>query len=115
MEELIKKYEEAKEVANNLYREILNTPDGFLYFTQLRRYGSVYWQNHKNEFSVQELCYEYDGEEGIVDVYTNNTNHNISNYGDVKVITEQEIIDMSKENVSMTSAITDWMRRGILN
>ena len=115
MEELIKKYEEAKEVANTLYREILNTPDGFLYFTQLRRYGSVYWQNHKNEFSVQELCYEYDGEEGIVDVYTNNTNHNISNYGDVKVITEQEIIDMSKENVSMTSAITDWMRRGILN
>lgn len=115
MEELIKKYEEAKEVANNLYHEILNTPDGFIYFTQLRRYGSVYWQNHENKFSVQELCYEYDGEEGIVDVYTNNTNHNISNYGDVKVMTEQEIINMSKENVSMTSAITDWMRRGLLN
>jgi uncharacterized protein YlbG (UPF0298 family) len=115
MEELIKKYEEAKEVANNLYREILNTPDGFLYFTQLRRYGSVYWQNHKNEFSVQELCYEYDGEEGIVDVYTNNTNHNISNYGNVNFMTEQEIIDISKENVSMTSAITDWMGRGLLN
>ena len=115
MEELIKKYEEAKEIVDNLYHQILNTSDGFLYFTQLRCYGSIRWQNHNNEFSVQELCYGYDGEEGIVDVYTNNTNHNISNYGDVKVMTEQEIIDMSKENVSMTSAITDWMRRGILN
>jgi len=113
MEELIKKYEESRQVANNLYQEILDTPDGFMYFTQLRRYGSIYWENHKNEFSVNELCNEYDGEHGIVDVYTNNPNHEIHSYGSVRVMTEDEIINMSKENISMTNAITSWMTKGL--
>jgi hypothetical protein len=113
MEKLIQKYQHAKEYADTLYREILNTSDGFLYVTQLRCYGSIHWETHKNEFVVQELCDEYYGDNGIVDVYTNNPNNNISSYGEVKVMTEDEIINMSKKNISMSSAITGWITRSI--
>jgi hypothetical protein len=113
MEQLIKKYEEAKEIANNLYQEILDTSDGFIYMTCLRCYGSIRWQSHKNKFSVNELCYEYNGDNGIVEVYTNNPNHEIDSYGCVKVLTEEEMVNMSKDNISMSNAICNWMTRSL--
>jgi hypothetical protein len=113
MEKLIQKYQHAKEYADKLYQEILNTSDGFLYVTQLRCYGSISWNSHKNSFMVQELCDEYYGDNGIVHVYTNNPNTEISSYGGVKVMTEQEILNMSKENISMSSAISSWISRGL--
>ena len=111
MEELIKQYEEARRLSNQLYQEILDTPDGFIYLTQLRCYGSLRWQSHKNEFSVQDLCNDYYGDNGIVDVYTNNPNHEIESYGSVRIMTEEEMVSLSKEDISMTSAITSWMTR----
>lgn len=111
MKELIEKYETARDYANTLFREILNTSDGFLYVTKLRCYGSIHWQTHKNEFAVQDICNEYYGDNGIVDVYTNNPNHKISSYGDVEVMTYDEIINMSKENISMSNAICNWITR----
>lgn len=111
MENLIKKYETARDYANKLYHEILDTSDGFLYVTCLRCYGSISWRRQNNEFSVQDLCNEYYGDNGIVDVYTNNPNHKIESYGDVKVMTEEEIVSMSKENISMSNAICNWMAR----
>ena len=113
MEKLIQKYQHAKEYADKLYQEILDTSDGFIYMTCLRCYGSVRWQHHKNEFSVQDLCNEYYGDNGIVDVYTNNPNHEIDSYGSVLVKTYDEIVDMSKENVSMSNAICNWMTRSL--
>jgi hypothetical protein len=113
MKELIKKYERARNRANKLYQEILNTSDGFLYVTCLRCYGSLSWQTHNNEFSVQDLCNEFYGDNGIVDVYTNNPNHEIQSYGDVEVKTYEEIVDMSKDNISMSNAICNWMARSL--
>jgi len=113
MKELIEKYEMARSKANKLYQEILDTSDGFLYVTCLRCYGSVRWQHHNNEFSVKDLCNEYYGDNGIVDVYTNNPNHEIDSYGSVLVKTYEEIVDMSKENVSMSNAICNWMTRSL--
>jgi len=113
MKELIEKYEMARSKANKLYQEILDTSDGFLYVTCLRCYGSVRWQHHNNEFSVKDLCNEYYGDNGIVDVYTNNPNHEIDSYGSVLVKTYDEIVDMSKENVSMSNAICNWMTRSL--
>lgn len=113
MKQLIEKYEKAKEKANKLHREILNTPDGFLYVTSLRCYGSIQWETHKNEFSAQDLCNEYYGDNGIVDVYTNNPNHKIESYGDVNVMTYDEIVNMSKNNISMSNAICNWMTRSL--
>ena len=111
MKELLKKYYKAKEKADKLYSEIINTSDGFLYVTKLRCYGSIHWRTHKNEFCVQDLCDEYTGENGIVEVYTNNPNHTISSYGDVEYMTEQEILNMSKEDISMSNAICNWVAR----
>jgi hypothetical protein len=113
MEELIKKYQEAQTRANEIYNELLECSDGFIYLTCLRCYGSISWNSHKNSFLVQELCDEYYGDNGIVHVYTNNPNHKISSYGSVKVMTEQEILNMSKENISMSSAISMWISRGL--
>jgi hypothetical protein len=113
MEELIKKYQEAQTRANEIYNELSEHSDGFIYLTCLRCYGSISWNSHKNSFLVQELCDEYYGDNGIVHVYTNNTNHKISSYGSVKVMTEQEILNMSKENISMSSAISMWISRGL--
>ena len=113
MKELIKKYHNAQKRANKLYSEIIETSDGFLYVTCLRCYGSVQWETHKNEFIVQDLCNEYYGDNGIVDVYTNNPEHNISSYGDVEVMTYDEIINMSKENISMSNAICNWLTAGL--
>lgn len=113
MEKLIEKYQNARDYANALYQEIINTPDGFIYVTCLRCYGSVQWETHKNEFVVQDLCDEYYGDNGIVDVYTNNPNNKISSYGDVQVMTYDEIINMSKENISMSNAICNWLTAGL--
>ena len=113
MKELIEKYEMARSEANKLYQEILDTSDGFIYMTCLRCYGSIRWKHHNNEFSVQDLCNEYYGDNGIVDVYTNNPNHKIDSYGSVLVKTYEEIVDMSKENVSMSSAICNWMTKSL--
>jgi hypothetical protein len=113
MKELIEKYEMARSKANKLYQEILDTSDGFIYMTCLRCYGSIRWKHHNNEFSVQDLCNEYYGDNGIVDVYTNNPNHKIDSYGSVLVKTYDEIVDMSKENVSMSSAICNWMTKSL--
>jgi hypothetical protein len=113
MKELIEKYEMARSNANKLYQEILDTSDGFIYMTCLRCYGSIRWKHHNNEFSVQDLCNEYYGDNGIVDVYTNNPNHKIDSYGSVLVKTYDEIVDMSKENVSMSSAICNWMTKSL--
>jgi hypothetical protein len=113
MKELIEKYEMVRSKANKLYQEILDTSDGFIYMTCLRCYGSIRWKHHNNEFSVQDLCNEYYGDNGIVDVYTNNPNHKIDSYGSVLVKTYEEIVDMSKENVSMYSAICNWMTKSL--
>ena len=113
MEELIKRYKEAQYLVQELYSQISDTSDGFLYVTKLRCYGSIQWETHKNEFVTQDLCDEYYGDNGIVDVYTNNPNHNISSYGDVEVKTYEEIVDMSKENVSMHNAICNWITKSL--
>jgi len=113
MEQLIKNYVRAKNKANKLYQEILDTSDGFIYLTELRCYGSIRWSNHKNEFSVQDICDEYSGDNGIVDVYTNNPNHTISSYGGVTVMTEEEMFNMSKEDISMSNAMCNWITKGL--
>jgi hypothetical protein len=113
MKELIEKYHSLQGEINEVYRQLENTSDGFLYLTKLRCYGSITWRTHKNSFLVQNLCNEYYGDNGIVDVYTTNPNHEISSYGEVVFMTESEIKEMSKESISMGEAITNWLTKTI--
>jgi len=109
---ILEQYREAQQRVNELYEQLRNTSDGYLYVTCLRCYGSLTWKNHVNKFTVQELCDEYyHGDNGIVDVYTTNPDHGISSYGGVVVMSEAELQNMAKEDISMGTAVTNWIAR----
>lgn len=111
LEQLIKEYEEAQAKMYRAYGKLNDYEDGFIYLTCLRCYGSVRWEQHTNEFVVQQLCNEYSGDNGIVDVYTNNPNHSIDSYGDVEVMSVDQLKELSKESTSMTRAICNWISK----
>jgi hypothetical protein len=111
LQSLIEQYQEAQQQVNDLYNQLCNTSDGYYYTTCLRCYGSLSWQDHVNSFTVQELCNEYYGDNGIVDVYTTNPNHNISTYGDVHVVSKLKLVKMRKSDISMGAAVTNWITR----
>jgi hypothetical protein len=111
LETLIKEYQEAQAKMYKALGKLNDYEDGFIYLTCLRCYGSVRWEQHTNEFVAQQLCDEYYGDNGIVDVYTNNPNHNIQSYGDVEVKSIDGLKEMSKENTSMTQAICNWISK----
>jgi hypothetical protein len=69
------------------------------------------YETYTNKFFVQELCNEYYGDNGIVDVYTTNPDHGISTYGAVYTMSLEDIQEMSKDDISMSRAITNWIVR----
>jgi hypothetical protein len=108
---LIKEHQQAQAKVNDLYRKLSETSDGFLYITKTRCYGSIHWNDYPNEYLVQELCDEYYGDNGIIDVYTNNPNHSIQTYGDVEVMSLEQLQELTKESVSMTQALCNWVAK----
>ena len=113
LEQLTAELETAKQQVSIIENQIRQISDGFKYLTQTCCWGSVRWQSHNNAFCANEEVREYYGDNGIVHLYTNNPNHNISTYGDVEVMTYDEIINMSKESISMSNAICNWMTVGL--
>lgn len=77
---------------NKKIEYLINTySDGYLYICVVRQFGSVWEERPSNLESLKELCNLYNGDNGIVDVYTNNINLKYSemefyNYGDVMYI-----------------------------
>ena len=71
---------------------ITDYSDGHIYICKVRSYGRNWDDNSvKNLITLQELCYEYGGDDGIVDVYTTNTDlGDFSNYGNTKIIKSLE-------------------------
>ena len=71
---------------------ITDYSDGHIYICKVRSYGRNWIQTSvKNIVTLQELCYEYGGDDGIVDVYTTNTDlGDFSNYGNTKIIKSLE-------------------------
>jgi hypothetical protein len=111
MEQLIQEIKSLEEKLSDLRSQLYEHNDGFVYLTCLRCYGSVNYQTYTNKFLVQELCDEYYGDNGIVDVYTTNPSHDISTYGDVHVMTLKDLKKKSQNNISMSRAITNWIAR----
>jgi hypothetical protein len=109
MKDLIQEYKDAQDQVYILRNKIKNTSDGFIYLTCIRCYGSIQWITFNNEFLTQELCDEYNGDNGIVDIYTNNPNNTINSYGDVEVKSLEELQNLSQDNISMSRAITNWI------
>ena len=113
VEQLIQEIKALEAQLSNLRSQLHSMSDGYIYLTCLRCYGSLSWETHNNAYSVQELCNEYYGDNGIVDVYTTNPHHTIQSYGDVNVMTLDEMKNISQDNISMSRAITNWICRGI--
>jgi len=98
MEQLIQEIHSLEEKLSNLRSQLYSISDGYIYLANLRCYGSSTWNTYTNSYSVQELCNEYNGDNGIVDVYTTNINHSIHTYGYVTVVTQDEIKNIPQRN-----------------
>lgn len=109
MEQLIQEIQSLEERLSNLRSQLRQHNDGFVYLTCLRCYGSLTYQTYTNKFFVQELCDEYYGDNGIVDVYTTNPDSGISTYGSVYTMSLEAIQKMSQNDISMSRAITNWI------
>ena len=69
--------------------------DGYIYICSVRQFGSVWEEQPSSLYSLKELCDSYYGDNGIVDVYTNNPNlefpeMEFENYGDVMYIKSED-------------------------
>jgi translation elongation factor EF-1alpha len=82
--------EELRELQNKIGNYIQNLNDGFVYICQVRSYGNNWKKVLTNERAVNDLCEQYDGYDGIVDVYTTNPDAKIDNYGEVNYIKSEE-------------------------
>jgi hypothetical protein len=105
------KIAEAK--VSEIRSNINNAEDGFIYHIQICSYGSVSWETAKNPFYIQELCNEYfDGYNGLVYVYTNNTSLDLDHYGCLTIETLDRLPEDRKE-VSKSQAFNDTITRGL--
>jgi hypothetical protein len=83
--------EELVELKNDIVNRIKNYSDGYVYLCNVRSYGRIWKEHVYNTHTLQELCYRYFGDDGIVDVYSTNPNlSHIENYGDVMYIKSVE-------------------------
>ena len=79
--------EELVGLKNDIVNRIENYSDGYVYLCNVRSYGRIWKEHVYNTHTLQELCYRYFGDDGIVDVYSTNPDlSHIENYGDVKYI-----------------------------
>jgi hypothetical protein len=99
---LVQSYENIQSVSRMLRGLIKEYDDGYVYIASIRCYGSITYQTHRNIHSLQELCYEYNGDNGIVDVYHNSKiTIPLKNYsGSTQKVPPELINEMLQENNS---------------
>jgi hypothetical protein len=96
--------EELISLRNKIEGLIHSYEDGYIYICSVRQFGSVWEERPASLYSLKELCGSYNGDNGIVDVYTNNPNlkfpeMDFYNYGDVMYIeTEGDYREWIKYN-----------------
>lgn len=86
-------FEELVELRNRVNNMIYSYDDGYLYICKVRSYGRFWTERVSNVLELEELCMRYDGQDGIVDVYTTNPNVSFYNYGALMYIESQEDYD----------------------
>lgn len=84
------------ELRNEINQLIQDYKDGYFYICEVRSYGRNWKESDiYNIKTLQDLCYEYYGDDGIVDVYSNNPDlSGLDNYGDVMFVPTKE--DLAK-------------------
>ena len=104
---------ELVELKNEVSNMIDNYKDGYFYICNIRSYGSNCKDNSiHNIHTLQELCYEYSGENGIVDVYSNNPDLSmIDNYGDLMYIVSESDYTKWKNYEYLKNSIPEISKR----
>ena len=97
--------EELRELQNNIAYYLEKRNDGFIYICEVRSYGNNWKNTLTNELTVNDLCAQYDGQDGIVDVYTTNPDAKISNYGQVMYIKSEDQYLKWKKSETLISQI----------
>jgi hypothetical protein len=100
--------EELQEVQAIVANLIHAHEDGFLYECHVRSYGRSWREKLTNTVTVQELCYRYGGDDGIVDIYTTNPDLRVENYGDTFYFPTLEDAEVWRSHRFLTNAIPDW-------
>lgn len=80
MEELIKQYEAANQVASNLLHNIRGFKDGHLYLVQIDAYGSHSVSRHNNYYTALLAARDYNGDNGYATIYTDNLKYDFDKY-----------------------------------
>jgi hypothetical protein len=102
--------EELLEVQSKSSSIIHNFKDGYFYICKVRSYGRNWraWDIY-NFNALQELCYQYYGEEGIVDVYSNNPDlSKLDNYGVVMFVPSVEDHQIWMEYTYLKNSIPEY-------
>ena len=94
-----------RDIVNSLINEY---KDGFVYECHVRSYGRMWTESHSNPFTLQELLYSYSGDDGIVDVYTNNPNLTVSNYGNTFYFPTMEDAEVWRRYTYIQNNIPIW-------
>ncbi len=69
----------------------LRKRDPFIYIVTVRSYGRTWKEHIHNTYALQELCYKYDGYDGIVDIYSTNPDlSQLHNYGTTMYIKSEQ-------------------------
>jgi len=111
---------ELVELKNEVNDMIYGHNDGYLYICNVRSYGSNRREHGiHNIYTLQELCHEYGGENGIVDVYSNNPDLSmIENYGGLMyIVSESDYIkwkdyEYLKNSIpTISKRLDDWENR----
>jgi hypothetical protein len=96
---------ELQSKVNNL---ITDYSDGHIYICKIRSYGRNFTnKNIRNTKTLQDLCYDYNGDDGIVDVYTTNKDlgEDFCNYGDTMIIKSLEDYEKWSKYKSLSNEI----------
>jgi hypothetical protein len=100
---------------NEIENRIYSFEDGFFYICNVRSYGRNWKERMKNPYTLQVLCYKYNGDDGIVDVYTNNPDLSIDNYGDVMYVPTEDGASRPKFAPMFTQENIDVYKQEMLN
>jgi hypothetical protein len=100
-------FDELVKLKDEVESRLYSISDGFLYICKVRSYGRNWIERPRNTHILKELCYRYNGDDGIVDVYTTNPNLNMYNYGDVYYIKSEEEYNLWKQWDYLTNSIPE--------
>lgn len=100
--------EELREVQAQAGNLIYAYEDGFTYECRVRSYGRNWTEHHSNPYTVQELLNHYGGDDGIVDIYTNNPNLQVDNYGETYYFPTLEDAEAWRNKRYLESWIPRW-------